>query len=46
MKPARCGGLPAARRQIEIVLDAGLMTGPGLGVTVDEAKLKSIAAGA
>ena len=25
MKPARCGGLLAARRQIEIVLDAGLM---------------------
>lgn len=100
MKPARCGGLLAARRQIEIVLDAGLMwlasgltdpdvslaatlalfasygqtrpcalngpqflahsviekpftpkngqlappTGPGLGITVDEAKLKQIAA--
>jgi L-alanine-DL-glutamate epimerase-like enolase superfamily enzyme len=25
MKPARCGGLLAARRQIEIVVDAGLM---------------------
>ena len=25
MKPARCGGLLVARRQIEIVLDAGLM---------------------
>jgi L-alanine-DL-glutamate epimerase-like enolase superfamily enzyme len=100
MKPARCGGLLAARRQIEIVLDAGLMwlasgltdpdvslaatlalfssygqtrpcalngpqflahsvidapftpkngqlappSGPGLGVTVDESKLKAIAA--
>jgi L-alanine-DL-glutamate epimerase-like enolase superfamily enzyme len=99
MKPARCGGLLPARRQIEMVLDAGLMwlgsgltdpdvslaatlalytsfgqsrpcalngpqflahsvitapftpregtlappTGPGLGVTVDEAKLAAIA---
>lgn len=99
MKPARCGGLLPARRQIELILDAGLMwlgsgltdpdvslaatlalyasygqarpcalngpqflahsvvespftprngqlaapTGPGLGVTVSDAKLKAIA---
>ena len=99
MKPARCGGLLAARRQIEIALDAGLfwlgsgltdpdvslaatialyasygqtrpcalngpqfldhsiltqpivprdgqlapLAGPGLGVTVDEARLRAIA---
>lgn len=31
MKPARCGGLVSARRQIEILLDAGLMwLGSGL----------------
>ncbi len=31
MKPARCGGLVSARRQIEIILDAGLMfLGSGL----------------
>ncbi len=31
MKPARCGGLLSARRQIEILLDAGLMfLGSGL----------------
>ena len=31
MKPSRCGGLVAARRQIEMLLDAGLMwLGSGL----------------
>ncbi len=31
MKPARCGGLTEARRQIEVVLNAGLMfLGSGL----------------
>jgi L-alanine-DL-glutamate epimerase-like enolase superfamily enzyme len=100
MKPARCGGLSMARRQIEIVRDAGLMwlasgltdpdvslaatvalfssmgqerpcalngpqflaqsvidqpfvpkdgklappTGPGLGITVNEQRIKAIAA--
>ena len=32
MKPARCGGLTEARRQVELVLDRGLMfLGSGLG---------------